>query len=76
MHVVGKVEVYESLKHQGGSTKSKKHYCQFKQPKRGDKGGFPFITIFDPDVVIAPSHVKLSKNGELVEIIDEFRDER
>ena len=41
--------------------KPEEHDCWFKKPFMGDKGSFPLVTIFDVDVVVTPSDVKLGK---------------
>ena len=73
-NVVRKVEVHKHLERRWGAAKSEKHYRWFEQSKRRDEGSFPFITLFDSNVVIPPSYVKLGEERELAKVIDEVGD--
>jgi len=42
-----------------GVGESEEHYFWFEQSLVGSEGCFPFVSFFDPDVVIPPSHIKL-----------------
>ena len=72
--VVGEIEVHKHLKRWWGATKSEEHYCWFEQSKRRDEGGFPFVSLFDSNVIIPPSHVKLGEERELAKVVDEVGD--
>ena len=67
--------VHESLEGGGGIAKSKEHDGGFEESHGGDKGSFSLIFLSDMDVVIAPTNVKLSEQGGLLHIVDEFWDE-
>ena len=41
----------------------------------GDKGGFPLVTVFNVNVVVTPSDVKLGEQLGVFDLIDEVRDE-
>ena len=53
--------VHKLLECGWGVGKPKEHDCWFKKAFMGDKGGFPLVTIFDVDIVITPSDVKLGE---------------
>ena len=53
--------VHESLECGWGVGKPKEHNGWFKESFVSDEGGFPFVAIFDPDVVVAPSDIELSE---------------
>ena len=74
LNVVGKVKVHKRLERRWGAAKSKEHHCWFEQSKRRDESSLPLITFFDSNVVISPSYIKLSKEGELVKVVDEVGD--
>ena len=73
--VVGKVKVHKCLERRWGATESEKHHRWFKQSKRRDESSLPFITFFNSNVVISPSYIELSKEGELAKVVNEVRDE-
>ena len=73
--VVSEVEVHECLESRWGATKSEKHHHWFEQSKRRDEGSLPLITLFDLNVIIPPSYVKLGEERELAEIVDKGGDE-
>ena len=59
-------EVSEDVVHHGleccrGVTQAEEHYLGFVQPAVGGEGDFPFITLFDPNVVEAPAEVQSSE---------------
>ena len=41
----------------------------------GDEGGFPLVSVFDADVVVAPTNVKLGEDFCIFELIDEVGDQ-
>ena len=74
LDVVSEVKVHECLKRRWRAAKSKKHHHWFKQSKRRDEGGLPFITLLDSNFIISPSYVELGKERELAKIVDEVGD--
>ena len=50
--------VHHGLECCGGVTQAEEHYSGFVQPTVGGEGGFPFITLFDPNIVEAPAEVQ------------------
>ena len=71
--VVSEVEVHKCLECRWGAAKPEKHYCWFEQSKRCDEGSLPLITLFDSNVIISPSYIKLGEERELAEIVNEVR---
>ena len=66
--------IHEVLECGWGVGKPKEHDCWLEKPFMGDKGGFPLVTVFDADVVVTPSDVKLGKQLGVFELIDEIGD--
>ena len=66
--------VHESLKSGRGVGEAKEHNSGFKETFMGDKGGFPLVSIFDVDVVVAPLNIKLCEDFGIPEFIDEVGD--
>ena len=46
-----------------GVGEPEKHDPRFVQASIGHKRGFPFVSCFDPDVVVTPTDVKLGEDG-------------
>ena len=63
--------IHESLECCRGIGESKEHDCWFKEPFMGDEGSFSLVTIFDADIVIAPSDIEFGKQFGIFELIDE-----
>ena len=42
----------------------------------GNEGGFPLMSVFDSDIIVSPSDIKLGEEFRPLEFIDEVRDER
>ena len=53
--------VHESLERGWRVCESKEHDHWFEEPFMGNKGSLPLMAIFDLDVVITPSDVKLGE---------------
>ena len=73
--------VSENLIHHGlecswGVAKSKEHDSGFVGSSMADKRSFPFVTFFDPHVVVSPPKVYLHEVLRSLELVDELRDER
>ena len=51
--------VHHGLEGCRGVSESKEHYVWFEQSLIGDEGCFPLVSVFDSDVVVAPSDVEL-----------------
>jgi hypothetical protein len=46
------------LKGGGGVCEAKIHNKRFVESAAGDKGGLPFVTGFDSNIVVTPANVK------------------
>ena len=53
--------IHHGLECCGGVTQAEEHYLGFIQPTVGGEGGFPFITLFDLNIVEAPVEVQSSE---------------
>ena len=40
----------------------------------GNEGGFPLVAIFDSDIVISPSYIKLGEDLGVFEFVDKVGD--
>ena len=72
---VGEDVVHEGLECGLHVAKFKEHYCQFKESKGGDEGGFPLVFLMDVDVVVVPSDAKFHKEGGIFHVVNELWDE-
>ena len=72
---IAKQIVHKMLKSGWGVSKAKEHYCGFKEPFVGDEGSFPLISIFDLDIIVSPSDIKLSKDFRPLEFVDKVGNE-
>jgi len=63
--------VHKSSEGGGGVGEAEEHNGRFKEAFVGNKGGLPLMSIFDADVVVAPSDVKLSEDFCISEFVDE-----
>jgi hypothetical protein len=68
--------VYHSLECGQGVCKTEEHYSGFEQPFARLEGCFPFVAIFDTDVVVSPLYIKFGKESLVCEVVDEFGDQR
>ena len=60
----------------GGVSETEEHHCRFKESFVGNEGSFPLMPVFDSDIVVSPSNVKLGEDFCSLEFIDEIGDER
>ena len=65
---------HELLKSGGGVGNAKEHDSGFVESPVGNEGSFPLVTIFDSDIVISPSYIKLGEDLGVFEFVDEVRD--
>jgi len=66
--------IHESLKGSRGVGEAKEHNSGFKEAFVGDEGGFPLVSIFDADVVVAPPNIKLCEDFGVSEFINKVGD--
>ena len=67
--------IHEGLKGGRGVAETKSHDEGFEEAFLALKGGFPFIALFDTNVVVTPADVKLCKVTSSAEFVDEVRDQ-
>jgi hypothetical protein len=71
----GEYGIHHCLKSGWGVGESEEHDCWFEQAFIGNESSFPFISFFDPDVVVAPSDVKFGVEGAAAQAVNEFWNE-
>ena len=59
----------------GGVGHAEEHDSGFIESLVGNEGGLPLVAVFDLDIVISPSHIKLGKDLGIFEFVDEVRDQ-
>jgi len=53
--------VHESLKSGGRVGEAEEHDSRFEEAFMGNEGSFPLVSVFDADVVVAPSNIEFSE---------------
>src|SRR5258708_3498270 len=66
---------HKRLKCGWGVAEAEGHDKGFEETELALEGGFPFITLFDADVIVTPTDVEFCKVMGRLEFVDEFRDE-
>ena len=59
-HVSERV-IHELLECSGGITETEEHNCQFKESFVCNEGGLPLVTVFDLNIVVPPTNIKLGE---------------
>ena len=67
--------IHECLKGWWSIAKTKEHDSGFVETKRSDEHCLPLILLFDMNIVVAPMDVELGKQGGLLHVINQFRNE-
>ena len=67
--------ICESLKRGGGVVETKEHNHWFKESLVCDEGGLPLMAIFDMNVVVPPTNIKLGEVASILQLVHEVRDE-
>ncbi|KAF9797097.1 hypothetical protein IEO21_10911 [Rhodonia placenta] len=68
--------IHHRLEGRGGVREAEEHHQGFVQSPISHKGRLPFVTGFDPDVVVSPSDIELRKERGTAELIHHFGDQR
>ncbi|KAF9794862.1 hypothetical protein IEO21_11144 [Rhodonia placenta] len=68
--------IHHCLEGCGGIGEAKEHHQGLVQSPVSHKGRLPFVTGFDPDVVISPSDIELREERGTTELIHHFGDQR
>jgi len=71
---ISKGVVHKSLESGRGVGEAKEHDGWFEEAFMSDEGGFPLMSVFDADVVVAPSDIKFCEDFGVSELVDEIRD--
>ncbi|KAF9795956.1 hypothetical protein IEO21_11043 [Rhodonia placenta] len=67
--------IHHRLEGRGGIGEAEEHHQGFVQSSVSYKGRLPFVTGFDPDVVVSPSNIELRKECGTAELIHHFGDQ-
>ncbi|KIJ42184.1 hypothetical protein M422DRAFT_171584, partial [Sphaerobolus stellatus SS14] len=54
---------------------AKEHDQRFKKASVGSESSLPFISLFDANIIVPPSNIKLSKVLGLFQFVDQIRNE-
>ena len=73
-HIAKRV-IHEALESGGGIGETEEHHRRFKESFMGDEGSFPLMPVFDSDIIVFPSDIKLSEDFRPLEFIDEVGNE-
>ena len=55
--------IHHHLKGGRGIGQSKEHDCRFEEPFWGKERRFPFVSLFDTDIVVSPTYIEFSEEG-------------
>ena len=72
---VGEDFVHHCLKGGGGVAETKEHDCGFVGSSMADERGLPFVTFFNPYIIVSPPKVYLCEVLRALELVDKLRDE-
>ena len=67
--------VHKGLEGCGSVAKAEGHDCGFKKALFALEGGFPFVALFDANVVVSPSDVEFCIVAGALEFVDEVGDQ-
>jgi hypothetical protein len=68
--------VHHHLEGGRGVGEAEKHYSGLKEAFHGKKSGLPFVSWFNPDVVIPLADIELGKEGTATEAVNSLWDQR
>ncbi|KAF9796276.1 hypothetical protein IEO21_11016 [Rhodonia placenta] len=68
--------IHHRLEGRRGIGEAEEHHQGFVQSPVSHKGHLPFVTSFDPDVIVSSSDVKLCEEHGTTELIYHFGDQR
>ena len=58
-----------------GVSETEEHHGRFKESFVGNEGSFPLMPIFDSNIIVSPSDIKLGEDFHPLEFIDKVRNE-
>ena len=61
---------HELLKSGEGIGHAEEHDSGFIEPVVGNEGSFPLVALFDMDIVVSPSYMKLHKDLDILEFVN------
>ena len=64
--------IHHSLEGGWRVRESEEHYCWFKQSFWGEKCSLPFVSFFDPDIIVPPLDVYGGEQCASAEMIDDL----
>ena len=67
--------VHHGLEGCRGVAQAEEHHSQFIQPAVGGKGGLPFVTFLNPNVIEVPAEVQPGEPLGLTQLGQDVRDE-
>ena len=67
--------IHEVLESGRGIGETKEHHGWFIEFLMCDKGSFPLMPIFDSDIIVSPSNIKLGEDFRPLEFIDKVGNE-
>jgi len=70
---ISKGVVHKSLESGRGVGEAKEHDGWFEEAFMSDEGGFPLMSVFDADVVVAPSDIEFCEDFGVSELVDKIR---
>ncbi|KAF9803698.1 hypothetical protein IEO21_09584 [Rhodonia placenta] len=68
--------IHHRLEGHRGIGEAEEHHQGFIQPPVSYKGCLPFVTGFDPDIVISPSDIELREECGTTELVHHLGDQR
>jgi len=68
--------VHHHLKGSGGIGQSEEHDRWFEEALWGEECRFPFISLFDTNIIVSPTYVKFGEEGAAGETINSLGNER
>ncbi|KAF9794823.1 hypothetical protein IEO21_11147 [Rhodonia placenta] len=75
-YVIQEDVIHHRLEGRGGIGEAEEHHQGFIQSPVSYKGSLPFVTGFDPDVVVSPSDVELREEHSTAKLIHHLGDQR
>ena len=72
---IGADVIHECLESGRCIAEAEEHDGWFEQSQRGYESSFPLVLLSEVDIVISPTYVKLSEDGGVLHVVDEFRDQ-
>ena len=62
--------IHKTLEGSGGIAQAKGHYGGFKETSMSNKGSFPLMFIFNTDIIVSPSDIKLGEYLSALKLVN------